>query len=196
LKNHLILFTVLITAMLAYQASAGCGKWVVRETTDYLEDPLFEDAVKSSTGPNATLNAIGAAKQSEEIELAPNSEAQVPKGNTHVVDLAGKWKVILDKDLLESKMESALDLILIQSGDRLQGYGTLVEKGADIPATATGSISEDGISLDVKLTKQKKDYRLDLAQINSTLEGSYELYEEENLAEKGNVTAKRQGPGA
>ena len=182
--------------MLAYQASAGCGKWVVRETTDYLEDPLFEDAVKSSTGPNATVNAIGSAKQSEEIELAPDSEAQVPKRNTHVVDLAGKWKVILDKDLLESKMKSALDLILIQSGDRLQGYGTLAEKGSDIPATATGSISEDGISLDVKLTKQNKDYRLDLAQINSTLEGSYELYEEENLAEKGNVTAKRSGPGA
>jgi len=178
-------------ALLAYQASAGCGKWVVRETTDYLEDPLFDDAVKSSTGPNATVIADGSAKQSDDIELAPDSEAKVPKRNTPVIDLAGKWKVILDKDLLESKKERALDLILIQSGDRLQGYGTLADKGSDIPATATGSISEDGVSLDVKLTKQNKDYRLDLAQINSTLEGSYELYEEENLAEKGNVTAKR-----
>jgi len=185
-------------ALLAYQASGagGCGKWVVRETTDYLDDPLFEDAVKSSTGPNATVNAIGSAKQSEEIELAPDSEAQLPKKNTPVIDLAGKWKVILNKDSLESKKRSALDLILIQSGDRLQGYGTLAEKGSDIPATATGTISLDGISLDVKLTKQKKDYRLDLAQINSTLEGSYELYSEENLAEKGNATAKRSGPGA
>jgi hypothetical protein len=196
LKKYLILFTVLIMALLAYQASAGCGKWVVRETTDYLDDPLFEDAVKSSTGPNATVNAIGSAKQSEEIELASDSDAQLPKRNTPVIDLAGKWKVILDKDSLESKKQSALDLILIQSGDRLQGYGTLAEKGSDIPATATGTISLDGISLDVKLTKQKKDYRLDLAQINSTLEGSYELYSEENLAEKGNATAKRSGPGA
>ena len=152
--------------------------------------------MKSSTGPNATVNAIGSAKQSEEIELASDSEAQLPKRNTPVIDLAGKWKVILDKDSLESKKQSALDLILIQSGDRLQGYGTLAEKGSDIPATATGTISLDGISLDVKLTKQKKDYRLDLAQINSTLEGSYELYSEENLAEKGNATAKRSGPGA
>jgi hypothetical protein len=185
-----------MAAMLAYQASAGCGKWVIRETTDYLEDPLFEDAVKSSTGPNATGNADSSAKPSQSKEKAPDSEVQIAKKNIPPIDLAGKWRVTLDKDLLESKMEKALDLILIQSGDRLQGYGTLDERGSDIPATATGSISKDGISLDVKLTKQKRDYRLDLAQINSTLEGSYELYEEENLAAKGNATARRSGPGA
>ncbi|NTV79525.1 MAG: hypothetical protein HGA25_10450 [Clostridiales bacterium] len=193
MKKQLILCTVLITVMLAYQASAstGCGKWVIRENTDYLEDPLFEDMVKSSTGSNATTNVDDPNKQSEEKEKALDIEPQGIVKNAPVIDLAGKWKVILDKDLLESKTDSTIDLILIQSGERLQGYGTLVEKGSDIPATATGSISEDGISLDVKLTKQNKDYRLDLAQINSTLEGSYELYEEENLAEKGNVTAKR-----
>ena len=84
-------------------------------------------------------------------------------------------------------------MILIQNGERLQGYGTLLEGGSDIPATATGSISDDGMSLDVKLSKQKKDYRLDMAFVKSKLEGSYELYELETLAEKGNATGSRSG---
>ena len=85
----------------------------------------------------------------------------------------------------------ALDLILIQTGERLQGYGTLIDGGSDIPATATGSISEGSVSLDVKLVKQKKDYKLDLALVNNKMEGNYELYEGEKLAEDGNATASR-----
>ena len=196
MKSQLIVCTVLILAMLACPAFAGCGKWVIRDNTDFLKDPIFDDAVASSTGSSVAVNSDSTPKEAKNETVENGGKAAIAEKEAPTIDLAGKWKVMLDEDLLESKMESALDLILIQSGDRLQGYGTLVEKGADIPATATGSISEDGISLDVKLTKQKKDYRLDLAQINSTLEGSYELYEEENLAEKGNVTAKRQGPGA
>ncbi len=83
---------------------------------------------------------------------------------------------MLEKSSAEPNKGIAIDLILIQTGERLQGYGTLIEGGSDIPATATGSISDDSISLDVKLVQQKKDYRLDMALVNSKLEGSYELY--------------------
>ncbi|MDD1762609.1 MAG: hypothetical protein LUQ59_10290, partial [Methanothrix sp.] len=79
--------------------------------------------------------------------------------------------------------------ILIQTGDRLQGYGTILEDGIDIPATAIGTISEDGINLDVKMAK--KDYRLDMSLVKSELEGSYELYDMETLSENGNATASR-----
>jgi hypothetical protein len=61
----------------------------------------------------------------------------------------------------------------------------------DIPATATGSISKDSVSLDVKLVKQKKDYKLDLSLINNKMEGNYELYESQTLEEDGNATASR-----
>ena len=36
-----------------------------------------------------------------------------------------------------------------------------------------------------------KSYQLDLTRINATLQGSYELYEGDGLAEKGNATASR-----
>ncbi len=87
--------------------------------------------------------------------------------------------------------QNALDLILIQTRDRLQGYGTILDEGADLPATATGSISADSVSLIVSLVEQKKEYQLDLAVIEGGLKGIYELYESEKLAGSGNATASR-----
>jgi len=193
LKSQLIVCMVLILALLASPAYAGCGKWVIRDNTDFLKDPIFDDAVASSTGSSATVNPDGTAKAKN--ETAENSEKAVTNNvvaqkKAPTIDLAGKWKVLLEKSP-EKDAGKAINLILIQTGDRLQGYGTLLEGGADTPATATGSISDDGISLDVKLVQQQKDYRLDMALVRSEMEGSYELYETETLAEKGNATASR-----
>jgi hypothetical protein len=187
---------VLILAMLTSSASAGCGKWVIRDNTDFLKDPIFDDAVASSTGSSATVNSDGTAKAKNETvessEKAVTNNALAEK-KAPTIDLAGKWKVLLEKSPAEQDAGKAINLILIQTGDRLQGYGTLLEGGADTPATATGSISEEGISLDVKLVQQQKDYRLDMSLVRSELEGSYELYETKELAEKGNATASRSG---
>lgn len=179
LKTKIVLLIAMIAALLTFQASAGCGRWVVRENTDYLEDPLFDDAVEDSTGHNATANVAGKMNKDEGNTTSVEEKA-------HAIDIAGKWRFKLQSDL-----EDTLNLILIQSNDRLQGYGTLEEMGSGIPATATGIISKDAVSLDVKLSQEKKDYRLDLTLVNNTLEGSYELYESEKLARKGNAIANK-----
>jgi hypothetical protein len=195
---HLVLCTVLIVALLACPAWAagGCGKWVVRDNTDFLTDPDFDQAVASSTGTSATLNPDGTAKPSVEAETKKDSAISTPvvaavEKKDPVMDLGGKWKVRLETANAEQSKGSALDLILIQTGERLQGYGTLVEGGSDIPATATGTISENSVILDVKLVQQKKDYKLDLDLVNNKMEGNYELYESQKLAEDGNATASR-----
>lgn len=195
MKSQLIVCMVLILAMLTSSAYAGCGKWVIRDNTDFLKDSIFDDAVASSTGSSATVNPDGTAKAKNETtenseKVATNNAIVAKKAPT--IDLAGKWKVLLEKSP-EKDAGKAINLILIQTGDRLQGYGTLIESGADTPATATGSISDEGISLDVKLVQQQKDYRLDMALVRSKLEGSYELYEMEKLEENGNATASRSG---
>ena len=190
MKSQLIVCMVLILAMLACPAYAGCGKWVIRDNTDFLKDPIFDDAVASSTGSSATLNSDGTPiAKNESVETSEKTAIVEKKAPT--IDLAGKWRVMLEKSSAEQNTGKAIDLILIQTGDRLQGYGTLIEGGSDSPATATGSISDEGISLDVKLIPQKKDYRLDLALVKSKLEGSYELYAMEKLEENGNATASR-----
>ena len=199
MKSQLIVCAVLILAVLASPAYAGCGKWVIRDNTDYLEDPMFDDAVASSTGSSATANADGATivknETDEKSQKASTNNTAAVVNEAPPIDLAGKWKVVLERDPNGSPAEQdagkAIDLILIQTGQRLQGYGTLIEGGLDIPATATGSISDEGISLDVKLVQQQKDYRLDMNLLSSKLQGSYELYEMEELAENGSATAIR-----
>lgn len=195
MKRYLVLCIVLIVALIANPAWAGCGKWVVRDNIDYLIDPAFDQEVASSTGPRATLNPDGTAKQSPEKENKSETpevgNAVAAEKKDPAIDLGGKWRVMLEKSAPEQNKGIALDLILIQTGERLQGYGTLIDGGSDIPATATGSISGDSISVDVKLVKQKKDYKLDLALVNNMMEGNYVLYESERLEEDGNATARR-----
>ncbi|MDD4651194.1 MAG: hypothetical protein PHQ34_03085 [Methanothrix sp.] len=186
MKSQLIVCMILILAIFAIPAHAGCGKWVVRDNTDFLKDPIFDEAMESSTGSSATVNPDGSPRVNssaeEKIEKMANDNVAAEK-KAPSIDLAGKWMVSLQN--------RSIDLILIQSGDRLQGYGTLLEKASDTPATATGTISDEGISLDVKLVQQKKDYRLDLALVKDGLQGSYQLYEMETLEENGNATATR-----
>lgn len=186
MKIQVIPLALLILAMLSAQASAGCGKWVVRDNTDFLEDPIFDEAVKSSTMPALNVEST-AARTSAKQNQDPVTEKQA-----QVADVSGKWFFELQPSL-----GSYLDLILIQNGDRLMGSGTLNEKNTRIPVTASGSISGDTLELDAKtvvgdyVNQIAKSYQLDLTRINATLQGSYEAYEGDALAEKGNATASR-----
>ncbi|MGV8088721.1 MAG: hypothetical protein ACP5OM_00410 [Methanothrix sp.] len=200
MKIHSILCLALVVVLLASPAWAGCGKWVIRENPnyDYLSDADFDQAVASSTGAAATLNSDGTTKESSEKDLAVEKAQKDEELKENAVlkedpipDLGGEWKVLLDMKIDGQDQQTALDLILIQTKDRLQGYGTLIEEGADLPATATGSISDDSVSRNVKQVEQKKEYKLDLAVIEGGLKGVYELYESEKLAGKGNATASR-----
>ena len=187
-----ILSLALILIILASPAWAGCGRWVVRDNTDFLADPLFDAAMESSTGINdSAASGEEAANQTENSSTSPAPEAIVQKKDP-IIDLAGKWRM----SLIGGGSEAAtkiMDMILIQSGDRLQGYGSIADGDSDALATATGAVSEDEISLEVKVNSQQEDYRLDLVHENGSMQGSYALYQAERLAESGNATASRQG---
>ncbi|MDM7935399.1 MAG: hypothetical protein QUS08_08445, partial [Methanothrix sp.] len=99
-------------------------------------------------------------------------------------DLAGKWLMDLAGGILS--------LILVPSGERLQGYGMLERDGSEIPVTATGSFSGEVLSLRIR-PSMEEEYRLEMASINGTLQGGYELLRDERSAERGNVTARRSG---
>ena len=198
MKIHSILCLALVIALLASPAWAGCGKWVVRENPnyDYLSDADFDQAVASSTGAAATLNSDGTTKESSDLALEKTQKEEELKENAvpkedPIPDLGGEWRILLDMKIDGQDTQEMLDLILIQTKDRLQGYGTLLDEGADLPATATGSISDDSVSLIVSLVEQKKEYKLDLAIAKDGLKGIYELSMNEKLAGSGNATASR-----
>lgn len=187
-----ILSLAMILIILASPAWAGCGRWVVRDNTDFLADPLFDAAMESSTGINDLDGSeeSQAANQGENNSTATSAVAVVQKEDP-IIDLAGKWRMSLTGDGTESA--KIMDIILIQSGERLQGYGSITEGYSDALATATGAVSEDEISLEVKVNSQQEDYRLDLIHEESSMQGSYVLYQAERLAESGNATAIRAG---
>ncbi len=187
-----ILSLAMILIILASPAWAGCGRWVVRDNTDFLADPLFDAAMESSTGINDLDGSeeSQAANQGENNSTATSAVAVVQKEDP-IIDLAGKWRMSLAGDGTESA--KIMDIILIQSGEMLQGYGSITEGDSDALATATGAVSEDEISLEVKVNSQQEDYRLDLIHEESSMQGSYALYQAEKLAESGNATASRTG---
>ena len=84
MKSQLIVCMVLILAMLTSPAYAGCGKWVIRDNTDFLKDPIFDDAVASSTGSSATVNPDGTAKaKNETVENSEKAANRREKGPHH-----------------------------------------------------------------------------------------------------------------
>lgn len=196
-RIHLIVCAALILIALASPAWGGCGKWVVRDNTDYLKDEIFDDAVESSTGSSATVGPNGEERESNATSEENGTQLQTKSAGTAEqkgpeIVLDGKWSLSMNRDEAAATSES-MELILIQSADRLSGYGTLLLDGSQIPATATGAISGDGISLDVKLLQLKKEYRLNMALTGGELIGGYELYESELLTGTGNATASRSG---
>lgn len=189
MKSELIICAILITSLLCSPAWAGCGKWVVRYAeTDFLEDDIFDEAVASSTGSSATLNPDGTPR----VNQSENS-TEVPSGNetaeeaAPLPDLNGKWLLTLNA----VNNSSSIDLILIQSGDRVQGYGSLQEGASVMPATITGSLSSEAVSLDVKVSQQKKDIHLDMTIAESSMQGSYTLYIDGEPGQSGSTSAKR-----
>ena len=179
------LFSVLLLAILLSDlASAGCGRWVVRENTDYLADPLFDvvDPMHQDVA-NSTEE-----KNSTKLEQAENSTSSTAEA---LPDIEGKWLVELngsDRDRME--------LRLTQSGDRLQGYGTLAGQGTEVHATATGQLSSETVDLDVKVIEkipgqEVNHYLLNLALVNQTLSGQYEMRLGDMIEGKGKATASR-----
>ena len=201
MRIQIIAVSILVIVLLTFQAQAGCGKWVVRTPeTDFLEDPTFDEAVKSSTGPIATVKEEAAADDGGDgaKDIAKDSadtkaEASASKKpSVEVLDVSGNWVV-----RLENLAGNTLKLILIQTGDRLQGYGSLAENGIEIPATAMGSVSDDAANLDVKLVKdgtlnkEDRQYKLNMVSEEETLSGSFEYYLSDELTGEGNATATR-----
>jgi hypothetical protein len=194
MKIQMLMLIFLILFLLSFQASAGCGKWVIRDNTDFLADPTFDEAIKSSTGELASVKDENTTNTGQSDQKSPvkENQNQDAEKQTKNKDVSGKW--LFD---LQQTVGSTLDLILIQTGDRLQGYGTLMENGVKTAATATGSITKDSLELDVKTVidnsqnKDSKKYEMKLRALDDTLIGHYDLFLSDKLAGEGNATAKK-----
>ena len=190
------ILVALVLGAFCLNASAGCGRWVVRDNTDYLQDPLMDVNNPTIDAPNLTAPYGNAVKSDEKIQSVETRSNVVPK-----LDLSGKWHI-----KLSSAVNTSADLILVQSTDsvgdgkdRVQVYGSLKESSLEIPITGTGSLSNDTLDMDLKpgfgagAGKSIEKYVLRLSMIKGMLYGGYELYNSDGLTGKGNATATRSG---
>jgi len=147
-----------------------------------MPDPSPKPLVNENNSSNKTLDLTGNIS---------SGQAQ-PKAKS--IDMSGKWTV----KFLDSTGKS-LDLILLSAGsDRIMGSGTLVEDGTKIPATASGTLAGQEVTIITKtvvgdyVNKIDREYDLDLFMENDTLSGGYVLKSGGKFLSKGNATAVKQ----
>lgn len=127
------------------------------------------------------------------VEDFPEVEAPIETSKPKALDMGGKWTITFEG------LGSSLDLVLIQTGERVMGSGTLNEGKTKIPVTASGSVSRNRLELDAKtvvgdyVNQIDKSYNVKLAESDGTFTGSYEAYEGEKFISEGNATATEPG---
>jgi hypothetical protein len=159
-----------------------------------MPDPTPKTLVKAEDTTIEESNGEEAATATEsefpEAEAPFESESSEPGA----LDMGGKWTIKFPG------LGSSLELVLIQTGERVMGSGTLSEDKTKIPVTASGSVSRNRIELDAKtvvgdyVNKIDKSYNIKLAKSgDGSFSGSYEAYEGEKFKGEGNATAIRPG---
>jgi len=158
------------------------------------ERPLQPLTSGNPNGPNMSMpdpnpKPLKSATSSDEVDAdTSNSKSSEPAP----ADVGGKWLVSLDKS------GESMDLILIQTGTSIIGSGNLGGE-TNIPLTASGSIDNENLKLNVKTVVGKyvnqidKHYDMDLKLADGALSGSYQAYSGDDSIGKGRVTATRQG---
>ena len=131
----------------------------------------------------------------DETETVDFPEVDTPfePSEPKALDMGGKWTIKFDD------LGSSLELVLIQTGERIMGSGTLNEGKTKIPVTASGSVSKNRLELDIKtvvgdyVNQIDKSFNVKLAESDGDFSGSYEAYEGEKFLSEGNATAIEPG---
>lgn len=138
--------------------------------------------------PSPKVTAQSSTESPQEVQQA---ETYNEPSEREVMQVDGKWTVRFDD------ASSSMDLILIQTGERVSGWGNLNEQNTKLPLIATGTASENSMNLDVKtvvgeyVNKIDKRFQLNLVKLDRTICGNYQAYSGEDLIGKGNATASR-----
>lgn len=149
-----------------------------------MPDPRPKPLVKPDNSADLILN------QSGNMSINQTQTTQTPPEESPM-DVSGRWSIKFDEGRGRS-----LDLNLwSSSGNRIMGYGTLRDGGAQHSVTASGSVIGQELILATKSAtleydNQKNDeYRIELFMANNTLSGTYVLMSGGQSATKGNATA-------
>ena len=142
--------------------------------------PLVQQNDSSSQTLNQTANV---SIDSTKVNLLQQEAAPV--------DVSGRWSIKFD-----DRRDVSLDLNLWSSGgDKIMGYGTMIDSGAKNSVTAIGSFADPDLTLTVKsaasehISQRYDECGLYLSLVNKTLSGTYILKSGEQTSSEGKATA-------
>ncbi len=155
-----------------------------------MPDPTPRPLVEPKSGINPVLNQTGDMSSNQTQSTQIKQEAKP-------LNVSGKWSIKFDE-----RVDRSLGLTLWSStgGNRVMGFGTLMEGGMASSVTASGYVTDQELRLTAKLATPKYsnlDYDrcdLDLFMANDTLSGTYVLRSSGQFIGEGNATAIRQSP--
>jgi hypothetical protein len=155
-----------------------------------MPDPTPKPLTSTEETMAEDTSAEEAITEFPEVEAPFESESS----ESSALDMGGKWTIKF------AGLGSSLELVLIQTGERIMGSGTLSEGKTKIPVTASGSVSRNKLELDAKtvvgdyVNQIDKSYNIMLAKSDDgSYSGSYEAYDGEKFMSEGNATAVRPG---
>jgi hypothetical protein len=156
-------------------------------------DPNGPNMTMPDPTPKPLVKAEDTVVEDVAVEDFPEVEAPVEASKSKALDMGGKWTIKFED------LGSSMELVLIQTGERVMGSGTLNEGKTKIPVTASGSVSRNRLELDAKtvvgdyVNQIDKSYNVKLAESDGSFTGSYEAYEGEKFISEGNATAVKPG---
>lgn len=151
--------------------------------------PNMDMPTPKVTSPSMTMPET---KTKPPVQANDNQNQPVSQnGSPNAMDVSGKWSI-----KLEDRTDVSLDLTLWSSaGDKIMGYGTMMEDGATNSVTASGSFAAQELTLTAKSAVseypgQKYDEcSLYLFGLNNTMSGTYVLKSGGKSSSNGNATA-------
>lgn len=185
MRTASILLIVLLLACL-YQVAEALEEGAIAEPS--MPTPNMNMPKPHITSPITDQEPQKASSQSSE----KNRSSTEPNEAEDLV--SGKWSV-----RFEGLMDRSLDLTLWSSGrDKIMGFGTLKKASTEISVTASGSVSDNVLSLAIKSAQAELEssnyihYDLDMSVENNTLRGTYILSSGTGDSMGGNATATKR----
>lgn len=161
------------------------------DVRQYFTDPIF---YSKSGGYSSSDPAVRQMQDSMDRSsrfaplgsLTGKSATGTPLGATWA-NAAGNWH-------LELSDGRVIDLILIQSGSRVFGRGSIASGRSSIWALASGSVTGSNLALDVVSATGTELYAITLDTVRLHLPGSYTAFEGYSEPKRGTVKASRIVP--
>ncbi len=140
--------------------SDNSAKQDIRETMG--GEGLFSPGKSSSSLGTGKKAAVAVTRDMLPSAANDADAASVP------VSVAGRWSLALT-----DSMDRSVNLMLAQSDDAIFGRGYMAYGNTTQEVTATGAVSDKGISLDLLALSDMNLYRLKLSLDGNMLSGDY-----------------------